>query len=70
VADHNLLGVNPQFVNAAGADFHLKANSPAIDAGVVISGLSFKGAAPDLGAFEAGAGGQLPAPANLRLVGK
>jgi len=67
--DHNLLGTDPLFVNAAGADFHLQANSPAIDAGVAIPGLSFNGTAPDLGAFETGVGGQLPAPINLRLVG-
>ena len=32
--DHNLIGINPLFVNAATADFHLQASSPAIDAGV------------------------------------
>jgi hypothetical protein len=70
VVDHNLLGTDPMFVNAAGNDFHLQPGSPAIDAGVVISGLSYNGSAPDLGAFEFGAGGQLPAPLNLRLVVK
>lgn len=30
---HNLLGVDPQFVNPQAGDFHLTANSPAIDAG-------------------------------------
>ena len=66
---NNLLGTNPLFVNAAGDDFHLQSGSPAIDAGVVMPGLSFNGSAPDLGAFEMGTGGQLPAPRNLRLVG-
>jgi parallel beta-helix repeat protein len=66
---NNLLGQNPLFVNAAGGDFHLQNGSPAIDAGVVMSGLSFNGSAPDLGALESGAGGQLPAPTKLRLVG-
>jgi hypothetical protein len=32
--DHNLVGTNPLFVNAAAGDFHLQANSPAIGAGV------------------------------------
>jgi hypothetical protein len=66
---NNLLGQDPLFVNAAGGDFHLQNGSPAIDAGIVISNLSYKGSAPDLGALESGAGGQLPAPTKLRLVG-
>jgi hypothetical protein len=68
IIDRNLLGQNPLFVNAAGGDFHLQNGSLAIDAGVVISGLLFNGSAPDLGALETGAGGQLPAPTNLRLT--
>lgn len=32
-ADGNKLGVDPMFVNAASGDFHVKAGSPAIDAG-------------------------------------
>jgi hypothetical protein len=67
--DRNLLGQSPLFVNAAAGDFHLQNGSPAIDAGVVMPGLSFNGSAPDLGALETGTGGQLPAPTNLRLVG-
>ena len=69
VVSNNLLGQNPLFVNAAAGDFHLQNGRPAIDAGVVITGLSFHGSAPDLGALESGAGGQLPAPRNLRLTG-
>ena len=33
VQDHNLIGVDPMFVNAAGDDFRLSAGSPAIGAG-------------------------------------
>jgi hypothetical protein len=60
--DHNLVGINPLFVNAANGDFHLQPSSPALDAGVVIPGLAFQGAAPDIGASEAGVGGPVPTP--------
>jgi hypothetical protein len=64
-----LLGTtDPRFVNEATPDLHLRADSPAIDAGTPIAGLTFNGAAPDLGAFETGAGGKIPAPVNLRLA--
>jgi hypothetical protein len=45
---------DPLFVNEAEFDFHLGAGSPAIDAGVVIAGVTdgYLGAAPDLGAHE------------------
>ena len=44
---------DPLFVNPSTNDFHLQANSPAIDAGIDV-GLPYVGAAPDLGAFEVG----------------
>jgi hypothetical protein len=44
---------DPLFVNADDGDFHLKKNSPAIDAGVDV-GIVYNGNAPDLGAFESG----------------
>jgi parallel beta-helix repeat protein len=60
VADHNLIGTNPSFANAAAADFRLQVGSPAIDAGVTVSSVTtdFSGALRpqgggyDLGAFE------------------
>jgi Big-like domain-containing protein len=42
---------DPQFVNAATADFSLKPFSPAIDKGISL-GYAFYGAGPDLGAVE------------------
>lgn len=42
---------DPLFVNPSAGDFHLQANSPAIDAGVNV-GLPYNGAAPDIGAYE------------------
>ena len=78
--DHNLLGIDPLFVQATSGDFHLRAGSPAIDQGVVIPGVTYGMVGPpDLGAYEFG--GQtgpgspsgstpprrLPAPTNLRL---
>jgi len=47
------LETNPLFVNAGSGDFLLQSGSPAIDAGLAISGMSFLGPAPDLGAHEA-----------------
>lgn len=44
---------DPKFVNPASRDFHLRAGSPAIDAGVDV-GLPYSGQAPDVGAFESG----------------
>jgi hypothetical protein len=43
---------DPLLVNPSGGDFTLQSASPAIDAGSVISGQSYLGAAPDLGASE------------------
>jgi Right handed beta helix region len=56
VAQGCAIVANPQFANAAGADFHLQAGSPAIDAGAVIPGITdgYVGSAPDIGAFEYG----------------
>jgi hypothetical protein len=79
VIDHNLIDVNPQFVNAAANDFSLQAGSPAIDAGVAISlvttdikGVSRpQGAAYDVGTYEYGTGAKStprPTPRNLRLL--
>jgi len=44
---------DPRFVNAAGRDYHLQADSPAIDRGAVVLNDGFAGAAPDLGRYEA-----------------
>jgi hypothetical protein len=47
---------DPQFVDVVNADFRLADNSPAIDAGVVVAGVTgaFAGSAPDIGAYEKG----------------
>jgi parallel beta-helix repeat protein len=37
VQDHNLLSVDPKFVNAAGNDYHIQSTSPAKNAGVTLS---------------------------------
>ncbi|BCJ94211.1 sugar hydrolase [Anaerocolumna cellulosilytica] len=49
-------GTNPIFVNPSAYNFRLRPNSPAIDAGVVIPGITdgFIGLAPDIGAYEYG----------------
>jgi hypothetical protein len=43
---------DPLLTNAGGHDFRLQSASPAVDAGLAIAGVSYLGAAPDLGAHE------------------
>jgi hypothetical protein len=52
----NALSENPLARDTSTGDLRLQANSPCIDAGVVIRGLNedFAGKAPDMGAFETG----------------
>jgi hypothetical protein len=45
------LSEDPQFVDLAGGDFHLRAASPLVNAGMDL-GLPFCGAAPEMGAYE------------------
>jgi|GEM_PF-980498 len=60
VTDHNLVGTDPKFVNAAAGDFRVQSGSPAIDAGITVSGVTTdifgtprpQGPAYDLGAVE------------------
>jgi parallel beta-helix repeat protein len=53
IQDQNPIFGDPLFVNPSAGNFHLQANSPAIDAGINV-GLPYFGSAPDLGAFEYG----------------
>ena len=69
------VGGDPKFVNAASQDLRLLANSPCIDAGVVLGFTSdFAGAAVpsgngvDIGAFEQQATAPLLAPRNLHII--
>jgi hypothetical protein len=52
----NGVSADPLVVNAANGDLRLTSGSPAIDAGIVLSGDStpYNGTAPDLGALESG----------------
>ncbi len=68
----DLWGVNPQFVNAGGADYHLQSTSPAINKGSNLGSLVTndydgvtrpQGTGYDMGAFEYG-GSPAPAPTN------
>ena len=54
---HNLFQItNPAFVNASANNYQLAANSPAIDAGMIVSPYTdgYIGKAPDQGAYERG----------------
>lgn len=66
-SEHNFLGPDPKFVDPAAGDFRLTADSPCINAGTVVPGISGRhdGTAPDIGCFEHGktpwtAGSTLP----------
>lgn len=60
VQDHNLIGVDPHFLNPASFNFRLKPSSPAIDAGTPVTAVTTdfdrtprpRGPRPDIGAFE------------------
>jgi len=53
---HNFSGKQPGFVDGAKGDFRLRPDSPCIDAGVIVPGITerFAGKGPDLGAYEFG----------------
>ena len=62
------ISVDPQFIasgNRYDTYYKLQAGSPLIDAGSDV-GLSFRGNAPDMGAFEFGTG--IAPPTGLRIV--
>jgi len=62
-ASNNLIGVDPLFVDSAHGDFHLQANSTAIDYGTPVN-LAYVGDAPDAGAFEYGGQDEEEPPVN------
>jgi hypothetical protein len=74
VISHNLIGVNPLFVNPSGGDFHLQSGSPAINAAVSLSEVPQdfegtvrpQGSTYDIGADEYGAGSS-PSPTPTPL---
>lgn len=48
----NNLEADPRFADEANRLFSLQAGSPAIDRGMIIAGVDFRGVAPDIGVFE------------------
>jgi hypothetical protein len=77
ITQSNNLTADPGFVNASAGDFHLTANSRAINAGMTLPEVPCDfagdrrpvGGAYDIGAYEY-KDSVLPAPANLRIVKK
>jgi parallel beta-helix repeat protein len=71
---HDLWGINPLFVNVGQDDYHLQSNSPCIDAGITLSGVTDdydgnprpRGAAFDIGAYEYKP--SISRPVGLRIV--
>jgi hypothetical protein len=73
---HNLT-TDPKFVNAAGGDFRLRPDSPAINKGVSLSEVTYdyagvprpQGSGYDIGAYEynSASSPKLLAPTNLRI---
>ncbi|MBV8311372.1 MAG: hypothetical protein JO344_13405, partial [Planctomycetaceae bacterium] len=57
VQDHNLIGVDPMFVAAASADFHLRPGSPAIGSGATLPEVTtdLEGRPRPLGGYDIGA---------------
>ncbi len=53
------ISADPLFVNALAKDYRLQSGSPLINTGSVIDGLTYTGAAPDIGAYEYSATGTL-----------
>jgi parallel beta-helix repeat protein len=75
----NLLGIDAQFVNPVGGDFHLKSGSPAIDSGTSLTSVTAdiagtprpQGKTFDIGAYEYSSTTQTQAPAaptGVRIV--
>jgi hypothetical protein len=48
------MAADPRFVNAGATDYRLQSDSPAVDAGTQVSGVTegFNGGAPDMGYVE------------------
>jgi len=53
---HNFVGKSAGFINARKGDFRLRKNSPCVDAGRPVAGITLRhaGKAPDIGAYEYG----------------
>jgi len=66
---HGIAG-DPRFVDAAAGDFHLSAQSPLADKGVLIPGINddFRDSGPDIGRFERGAAGVIDATARTETM--
>ena len=75
IQNTNLINIDPGFVDEANQDFHLRAGSPAIDAGTVLMSVPDdfdgvprpQGARPDMGAYESDASGQVTLSGGVAL---
>jgi parallel beta-helix repeat protein len=76
IQDHNLFGIDPEFIDSGGGDFHLQSDSPAIDAGAITPEVTTdlegiprpQGFCYDIGGYEYASGPPVYLPVRIERV--